>query len=124
MYDIICTVNIYYTLYGICIPTVFILIAIIDLDLRERAIMSQGPISESMSLSRFVSEYKDRLPQAVAVTVGKEDTVRGGISSGTDIRVSKCIRESLLKNGIDRRFCFCFYCIDACMYVYSTCMFG
>ena len=87
---------------------VSILIAIADLDLGERTIMSQGPISESMSLSRFVSEYKDRLPQAVAVTVGKEDTVRGGISSGTDIRVSMCIRESLLKNGIDRRFFFFF----------------
>jgi hypothetical protein len=38
--------------------------------------------SGSMPLSKFISEYKDHLPQAIEVTVGKEDTVQGGISSG------------------------------------------
>ena len=38
--------------------------------------------SGSMPLSKFISEYKDHLPQAIEVIVGKEDTVQGGISSG------------------------------------------
>ena len=102
-------------LCGVCILPCIYMHTIVDLESRERVIMSQDTISKPMALSKFVSEYKDRLPQAVAVTVGKEDTVRGGIPSGADVRVSMCVRE------IDRLFCFC--CMYVCMYVYTTCVF-